>query len=159
MRYLKTKFPCTRCGAPAEVERLRHEKYAICEPCAKRLRAIQRIELFHSAGTSHTTRGNAAATEEELLTEWFQGLSDHTAALAMSVKGLSALGPADRRRVMLRAQSWLKWIRRRLKDLDPRMAVIADETGFPLLDGGLKTPAEADEHRPAVSLTVLKGGA
>lgn len=160
MRTLKTKFPCKQCGAPAEVERLRDEKFATCDPCARRARALSYVNCLHAAGRRSADAGNAAQNEEGLLAEWFKGLSQHTEALSLAVKALPDLGPGDRRKLLVGSASWFGWIQRRLNDLKPRLDELADEAGFPVVDGGLKASSPPEEAvRPPVALAIVKGGA
>lgn len=109
-RVLKTKFPCSECGAPADVARLRDGPRALCVRCVTRRRAFSSVHANDSRSHEHVRAGRAASTSAGVLSAALRASAAQLEAAARCLDALPvARGVPEERHLIRCADSRIDW--------------------------------------------------
>ena len=152
MKPLKTKYPCTSCGQPAEVNSRKEAEWAKCPRCHERDRLVS-MAVFKGKSGNKSERARAGETMTDVLARGLRAIECHAGAAALFSQASQFADPRERRRLLSVAAGRLRWVIENARKIEECVAAeaLVEATGVEALDGG-REPATVEAAPPVLRL-------
>lgn len=158
MRYLKTLYPCRRCGVSTRVTTRKLIEYALCPTCSLFSRGSRLAHWADERAKRLASEANRAQDRPaDLVRAWTSSLVSRLEACEHMTQLLPLLERRERWRYALNLRTRLKAVSRALEALDDWVEVLGKEaSGLELIETDNPLALELAQLRQPPALSVVK---